>query len=202
MEMFIRSLAAAVLDVLGPDGRLVAIDGVDGSGKTTFAAALAAEIHDRPVITIHADDFLNPPTLRHARGRHSPEGFWQDTYDYRMLREYVLTPLGPKGDGWYSPVGYDPGADRPMEPVFSYAPPEALVLAEGMFHAPVRAGAAPLLRCCTALGTRNLRHRQRRRRHASDDPARHCVSRPIRHGITSSGTTEVVPGDDGSSGRT
>ncbi|WP_247829095.1 hypothetical protein [Arthrobacter antioxidans] len=108
MREFMRSLADDLLTVLGPTGRLVAVDGVDGSGKTSFTASLAAEIRHRPMIVIHVDDFLNPSPIRHAQGRHSPDGFWRDTYNYAALRESVLAPLGPNGDGQYSPASYDP----------------------------------------------------------------------------------------------
>ncbi|MFC3299356.1 uridine kinase [Arthrobacter agilis] len=128
-----RDLVDSILGVVGTEGRIIAIDGVDGSGKTFFAANLAAEIHHRPVITIHADNFLNPSSVRHARGRHSPIGFWRDTYDYSALHKYVLTPLGPDGDGRYSPASYDPATDQPTVAAFLQAPPDALVLVEGMF---------------------------------------------------------------------
>ncbi|WP_211096766.1 uridine kinase [Arthrobacter echini] len=111
----------------------MAIDGVDGSGKTTFAAELAAGVQDRPVVVIHADNFLNPSSIRHARGRNSPEGFWKDTYDYAALMELVLDPLSSGGDGWYSPSCYHPVADRTVQAPKIHAPAAALVVVEGMF---------------------------------------------------------------------
>ncbi|WP_262364226.1 uridine kinase [Arthrobacter echini] len=129
MEMLSNDLLAAV----GVDGRLMAIDGVDGSGKTTFAAELATAVRDRPVIVIHADNFLNPTHIRYSRGRNSPEGFWKDTYNYTALHELVLEPLGPAGEGWYSPASYDPVADRTAPSPKVHAPAEALVVVEGMF---------------------------------------------------------------------
>lgn len=50
---------------------LIALDGVDGSGKSTFANDLAEVIGMRPVIVIHADDFLNLRAVRHGRARFS-----------------------------------------------------------------------------------------------------------------------------------
>lgn len=47
---------------------LIAVDGVDGSGKSTFANDLAEVIRVRPVIVIHADDFLNLRAVRHRLG--------------------------------------------------------------------------------------------------------------------------------------
>ncbi|UJP10539.1 uridine kinase [Microbacterium sp. KUDC0406] len=89
---FWPDFANAVLAAVGT-GRLVAIDGVDGSGKTHFAANLAAHVTGRPVAVVHVDDFLNPPRIRHAKGRHSPFGFWEDTYDYRALESGVQNRL-------------------------------------------------------------------------------------------------------------
>lgn len=64
---------------------VVGIDGVDGSGKTRLAARLADGLQPLPVRVVHADDHLNPPEIRHAKGRNSPEGFWLDTYDHASL---------------------------------------------------------------------------------------------------------------------
>ena len=75
-----ETLAAEINALRGSP--VVAIDGVDGSGKTTFTKSLAAQLNERPAIVIHVDDFLNPPEIRHRRGRLSPEGFWLDSYDY------------------------------------------------------------------------------------------------------------------------
>jgi len=54
---------------------LIAIDGVDGSGKSTFTEALSRHIVGMPVIVIHADDFLHLKSVRHCKGRNSPQGF-------------------------------------------------------------------------------------------------------------------------------
>lgn len=128
-----RSLASYILGDIGPGRRLVAVDGVDGSGKTTFAANLVAEIRDRPVIVFHVDDFLNPSPVRHAKGRDSPEGFWLDTYNYPALHDRLLAPLGPDGYGWYSPASYDAGGDQPAQVESVRAPSDALIVVEGMF---------------------------------------------------------------------
>ena len=65
---------------LAPDRIVrVAIDGVDGAGKTTFADELADVLDDlgRPVIRASVDGFHNPRTIRYARGRQSPVGFFE-----------------------------------------------------------------------------------------------------------------------------
>ncbi len=97
--MVTRELDAIVdrLTEVVPRGRRarVAVDGIGASGKTRFTQSLADRVTDRPVVVLHADDFLNPAPVRHARGRHSPEGFWLDAYDLRALRAAVRRPRKP-----------------------------------------------------------------------------------------------------------
>ncbi|WP_205786729.1 uridine kinase [Specibacter cremeus] len=119
-----------------PDGyTLVAVDGVDGSGKTTFAGAYAAALDSvgRHAVVVHADDFLNLRAVRHRRGRHSPEGFWLDTYDYDALVRDVLEPFGPGGDGVHRAAATDHCRDARLDPEPVQAPPGTVCIVEGMF---------------------------------------------------------------------
>ncbi|MFC8934526.1 AAA family ATPase [Rhodococcus sp. NPDC057135] len=119
----LETLAAEVSALRGSP--LVAIDGVDGSGKTTFAKNLAAQLNTRPAIVIHVDDFLNPSEIRHSRGRQSPEGFWLDSYDYDALERHVLDPLAPGGSREYR--------QRRDSDANLVAADGAIVLVEGLF---------------------------------------------------------------------
>lgn len=74
-------------------------------------------------MVLHVDDFFNPPEVRHARGRLSPEGFWLDTYDYDALTENALDPLRAGREH------YRAGPTAPP----SAADTEALVLVKGTF---------------------------------------------------------------------
>lgn len=112
---------------------VVGIDGVDGSGKSSFAEALARRVTTRPVVLIHLDHFLNPASIRHRRGRTSPEGFWLDSYDYDALAAYALRPLRADGDGRYRARSYDLATDTAVRPPLRQAPQDALVVVEGMF---------------------------------------------------------------------
>lgn len=103
--------------------QLVAVDGVGGSGKTRFADALAERIICRSVVVLHVDDFFNPPAVRHARGRHSPEGFWLDTYDYDALTGRALDPLKAGCERYQSSPAAHPAV----------AANDAVVLVEGTF---------------------------------------------------------------------
>jgi len=76
----------------------VAVDGIGASGKTRFTAMLAESATHRRAVVLHADDFFNPPSVRHARGRNSPEGFWLDAYDLDALSAAVLRASGTPDD--------------------------------------------------------------------------------------------------------
>jgi uridine kinase len=90
----LRHTIRALVNGLPPDRRtLLAIDGIDGSRKSVFAASIAGQVTERQVVTIHVDDFLNPPNVRHCLGRNSPQGFFQATYDYEKLKSLALQPL-------------------------------------------------------------------------------------------------------------
>ena len=71
----------------------MAIDGVDGAGKTVFADELASVLG--ATARVRADDHLNPAHVRHARGRDSPLGFFLDTYDLGALRAAILAAPPP-----------------------------------------------------------------------------------------------------------
>ncbi|MBZ2196553.1 uridine kinase [Occultella gossypii] len=134
MDSFVRWLADDLLGRVGVGRRLVAIDGVDGSGKTSFATLLASHIEERrPAVLIHVDAFLNPAPVRHAKGRTSPEGYWLDSYDYPALIERVLGPLSPGGTGWYCPAVYDLDSERSITVEPTFAPPDAVIVVEGLF---------------------------------------------------------------------
>ncbi|BBH67745.1 uridine kinase [Actinoplanes sp. OR16] len=97
----------------GGDCLRVAVDGPDGSGKTTFADELAAAVRalGRPVVRVSLDDFHHVRAVRYRQGRESPEGFWRDSYDYQRFRDGVLDPFAPGGTRRYRPLAHDLGTD-------------------------------------------------------------------------------------------
>jgi uridine kinase len=48
----------------------------------------------RPVVRVSVDDFHNTQLVRYRQGRDSPEGFWEDSYNYQRLIADVLAPGG------------------------------------------------------------------------------------------------------------
>jgi uridine kinase len=117
----------------------VGIDGVDGSGKTHFAQELALALRGagRRVIRASVDGFHNPRAVRYAKGRRSPVGFFEDSYDYAMLEAALLDPLGRGGSGRYRVAAFDHRTDRPVEAPIETAAPRDILIFDGIFlHRP------------------------------------------------------------------
>jgi uridine kinase len=116
----------------------VAIDGVDGVGKTTFADKLAEALRSRgrDVIRASVDGFHNPRAVRYRLGR-TPEGFYRDSYDYPALRRVLLEPLSPGGSLRYRTAVFDHITDSPVEAPEQTAREDAMFVLDGLFlHRP------------------------------------------------------------------
>jgi uridine kinase len=85
------------------------------------------------VVQVSVDDFHQPRTARHARGRHSPEGFWLDSFDYARLLSDVLVPLAPGGSRRFRPAAHDLVTDRMLEPPPQRAAPGSVLVVDGVF---------------------------------------------------------------------
>lgn len=113
---------------------LVAIDRVDGVGKTTFADDLGSVLGVRGIRTVRVsiDGFHRPRAERYCRGRTSPEGYLEDSYDDDAFRRCVVEPVRPGGSGAVRPAAFDHRTDRPVD----VAPVEirdGVVLVDGIF---------------------------------------------------------------------
>lgn len=95
--------------------RLVAVDGHAGSGKTTFAARLSAELSGAPVL--HLDDLA------------THEDFFG--WDGRLVRQ-ILTPLAGGRPARWTPYDWTAGAFPEGAGAASVLPPEPVVLIEGV----------------------------------------------------------------------
>ncbi len=123
-QQTLRDVAEEIVALLGDGIVLVAVDGVDGAGKTVFADELARVLQACHVAVLRAsiDGFHNPPSIRYARGRASPEGFYLDSYDYDAVRRLLLDPLGRHGDRRIVLAVYDVFDEQPVAHAVELAP--------------------------------------------------------------------------------
>lgn len=129
------ALATSIVTRMVPHPMRVAVDGIDAAGKTTLAGELAAvlEAHGHPVIRASIDGFHRPRAQRYQRGTTSPEGYYLDSFDDAALRDALLLPLGPGGSRLYRRAIFDYLSDRPMLAPEHEAPPNAVLLVDGVF---------------------------------------------------------------------
>ncbi len=117
----------------------VGIDGVDASGKTMLADELVDSLQakNRIAIRVSVDDFHNPRSIRYQQGRNSPQGFYDDSFNYHAIITNVLEPLGPEGNLKYRPVFFDLRTDSEACSPLRQARPDAVLIFEGIFlHRP------------------------------------------------------------------
>ncbi|MEH0928428.1 cytidylate kinase family protein [Micromonospora sp. CPCC 205558] len=128
-------LAEAVGSVTVTHPTRVAVDGPPAAGKTTLADELAVVLRaqGRDVIRATIDDFLFPRAQRYPRGEYSAEGCYHDAHDYHALNRVLLDPLGPGGDRLFQPAVYDHTADAVLSPPVTTAPPDAVLVFDGVF---------------------------------------------------------------------
>ena len=131
----LRTVAESIPAGSADSGVRVAVDGRDGSGKTTFADELATVVRlgGRAVVRVSADDFHNVRAVRYRRGRDSPVGCWLDSYNYDRLRSDIIEPLGPGGSRRYRPAAHDLRTDRVLDPAPLTAPAGAVLILDGLF---------------------------------------------------------------------
>lgn len=117
----------------------IGVDGVDGAGKTMFADELAQILRaaDRPVIRASVDGFHHPKAERYRLGRGSPEGYFEDSYNYAALMRVLLDPLSPGGSGRYRAAVFDHVIDVPVSAPECEALPASILVFDGIFlHRP------------------------------------------------------------------
>lgn len=115
---------------------LVAVDGIDGSGKSTFADELVAALEARPgfgreVVRSTVDSFHNPRAVRHARGPGSPTGFYRDSTNLDALTTELLDPF--RAGAEFRPAVFDEPSDSPVDEPPRDAAADAVLVFDGIF---------------------------------------------------------------------
>jgi uridine kinase len=139
----IEELASRIVELKRPHPVRVAIDGVDGAGKTTLADELAGPMgsRGRQVIRASVDGFHNPRKVRYCLGRHSPEGFYRDSFNYGALTASLLLPLSPRGSRRFRRAVFDHLTDSEVVAPEETAADDAILIFDGIFaHRPELTG--------------------------------------------------------------
>lgn len=134
-QQLLSQLANMIVSINLSHPLRVAIDGIDNAGKTTLANELTPliEQQDRSVIRASIDGFHRPRLKRYRRGPDSPEGYYEDSFDYRLLREELLYPLGLDGNMHYRRAVFDVHKDAFLPLFREEASPNAILLFDGVF---------------------------------------------------------------------
>ncbi len=133
-EALFAEIAERIAELEGPGLTMVAIDGVDGAGKTMFADALARWLEKQGglvVVRTGIDHFHNPRAVRYVRGRDSPEGFYRDSFDLEALRTGLLYParIGMP----FKTAVFDVATDRKVATNPIMVPLPAVLIFDGLF---------------------------------------------------------------------
>ncbi|MEL7158975.1 MAG: uridine kinase, partial [Actinomycetota bacterium] len=114
---------------------LVAVDGIDGAGKSTFADELAAVLltHRVPVVRATVDSFHHPRAVRWAKGRSSPAGFFLDSHDLVALRRLLLDPMRAGPGSTYRTAAFDEPTDQPVDAPPATVSGREVLLFDGIF---------------------------------------------------------------------
>ena len=114
---------------------LLAVDGVDGAGKSMFADALADRLGrgGHAVFRASIDGFHRPRAQRYARGPDSPEGFYLDSYDYDLFRRVLVEPFRMGGSTGFVTAAFDWSSDTQLQMDWKTGPPDATLIVDGIF---------------------------------------------------------------------
>ena len=122
---------------------IIAVDGIDGAGKSTFADQLAEVFAEdgSAVYRASLDDFHRPRLERYRRGRRSSEGYYRDSYDYATFRRVLIDPFRDgaqtAGTTGFQLAAFDVDRDAPVEAAWVTAPRDAVLIVDGIFaHRP------------------------------------------------------------------
>lgn len=138
-DELLQHIARSILDLPAGNVVRVAIDGVDGAGKTVFGNELSRflEPSGRQIILASVDSFHNPRSTRYKLGASSPQGFFRDSYNYAALTTCLLRPLSPHGTRYFRRAAFDHRTDTAIVSDEEYAEPDAILIFDGIFlHRP------------------------------------------------------------------
>ena len=134
-KVVLDALAAEIVASYTGGRVVVAIDGVDGAGKTHFADDLAVSLSatGRSVFRASIDDFHRSKAERLSRGADSPEGYYRDSFDYSTFRRVLLEPFRMGGSAAFVTAAFDHVRDRAVQSKWRTGPKDAILVLDGIF---------------------------------------------------------------------
>lgn len=134
MEDIIKLLNELITKTPSDQPLLVGIDGIDASGKTTFAKQLSKQLRniDRQIICASIDGFHNPQDIRYRQGANSSEGYYLDSFDYIALLKYLLEPI-KKGERKVKTKIFDLENNKTIKGFEKTIEPGCILIMEGIF---------------------------------------------------------------------
>src|SRR5687768_14901860 len=114
----------------------VGIDGRSGAGKTMLVDALAdrLEAMGQECLRASLDDFHRPGhQQREKAGGFTPKEYLREGYNYAKIREFLLDPLGPRGNRHCRLDYWNSHDDQPFPEDWLDAPPDAILIVDGIF---------------------------------------------------------------------
>jgi uridine kinase len=93
----IDAISKYILGIKANNPLLIAIDGVDTSGKTTLADNIYNQLkNESNALRVSIDKFHNPKEIRMRQGILSPEGYYEDSFNIHQIIEKVIKPIKNK----------------------------------------------------------------------------------------------------------
>lgn len=113
----------------------IAVDGIDGAGKTRFADAFAERLgrNGHAVFRASIDGFHRPRGERYVKGRDSAEGFYTDSNDYDLFRRVLIEPFRLGEGAGFVTAAWDVARDIPVEMAWQSGPQDATLIVDGIF---------------------------------------------------------------------
>jgi hypothetical protein len=129
-------LAERLLDLKPADGSpwpRIAFDGAPAArpGDLAERVAEALRVRGRPSLTVGAEGFLRPASVRLEYGHHDVDAYYDGWLDTGALWREVFGPLEPGGDGRVLPDLWDPVTDRATRTPYAQLPPGGFLLLHG-----------------------------------------------------------------------
>lgn len=112
----------------------VAINGIEGTGKTIFAKKLAFYLKWNHLNTVHIsiDGFHFKKAHRYRQGRDSAKGYYEDSYDEQAFVDKVLLSSQNEHPN-YTPTIHNLENDESVDPENISLSPDAILITDGAY---------------------------------------------------------------------